>query len=45
VLCAHRPSTEVVPFGARVDLRAHPGRVAVYSHSQGGKQPGVRLSS
>jgi iron(III) transport system ATP-binding protein len=29
-LCAHRPSTEVVPFGARVELRPHAGRVAVY---------------
>jgi iron(III) transport system ATP-binding protein len=30
-LCAHRPSTEVVPFGARVALHPHGGRVAVFA--------------
>jgi iron(III) transport system ATP-binding protein len=29
-LCSQRPSTEHVPLGARVSLRTHPGRVAVF---------------
>jgi hypothetical protein len=28
-VCSQRPSTEDVPLGARVALRAHRGRVAV----------------
>jgi hypothetical protein len=31
MLCAHRPSTEVVALGARVALHAHAGRVAVFA--------------
>jgi iron(III) transport system ATP-binding protein len=29
-VCSQRPSTEVVPLGARVSLRTHDGRVAVF---------------
>ena len=29
-LCSQRPSTEHVPLGARVDLRPHEGRIAIF---------------
>jgi iron(III) transport system ATP-binding protein len=29
-LCSQRPSTEVVPLGARVSVRSHAGRIAVF---------------
>jgi iron(III) transport system ATP-binding protein len=30
IVCSHRPSTEVVPLGARVSVHSHEGRVALF---------------
>jgi iron(III) transport system ATP-binding protein len=44
-LVSQRPSTEVVPLGARVAIRLHEGRVPVFSvHRSGDRSPGGGLS-
>jgi hypothetical protein len=30
IVCSHRPSTEVVPLGARVSVQSHEGPVALF---------------
>ena len=43
-LVSHRPSTEVVPLGARVSIRLHEGRVPVLHGSSNSCEPSVRFA-